>query len=133
MTPDRHSRNRKDPQRIMRGKASYRRGLRAEAMAAFFLRLKAYRIIGQRVRTKAGEIDLIVRRGSVLVFVEVKARSGMDDAAEALGHHQRQRLARAASLFVASRPAFHDLDLRFDIVLVAPFQWPRHIADAWHP
>tara|TARA_R110000824_G_scaffold118960_14_gene271989 strand:+ start:103288 stop:103689 length:402 start_codon:yes stop_codon:yes gene_type:complete len=131
MTADRNSRKSKDPKRILRGKAAYRRGLRAEALATLFLCLKAYRIVGQRVRTKAGEIDLIVRRGNVLVFVEVKARSGMADAAEALGHHQRQRLARAASLFVATRPAFQDFDMRFDIVLVAPYRWPHHIVDAW--
>jgi putative endonuclease len=116
-----------------RGRAAHAAGLRAEALAALMLRLKGYRILARRMKTRLGEIDLIARRGRALVFVEVKARGNLDGAAEALMAEQRARLARAAALFVAARPAFADLDMRFDVVLVAPRRWPRHLADAWRP
>ncbi len=116
---------------MARGRANHASGLRAETFAALWLMLQFYRIIGRRVKTRAGEIDLIARRGRQLVFVEVKARAHAGDAAEALGGNQRERLARAAALYVASRPAFHDFDMRFDVILIVPKRWPRHIRDAW--
>lgn len=122
---------RKNSVRVERGRAAHASGLRAETLAAFWLMAKAYRIIGWRVKTRVGEIDLVVRRGRTLAFVEVKARGTADSAAEALGAPQRERLARAASLYVATRPALQTLDMRFDVVLVSPRRWPRHLVDAW--
>lgn len=116
-----------------RGRAAHASGLRAEALAALFLQLKGYRILARRMKTRAGEIDLVVRRGRCLVFVEVKARGDMLAAADALLMRQRARLARAAELFVSTRPAFADHDMRFDVVLIAPRSWPRHLPDAWRP
>lgn len=123
----------KNPARVARGRANYASGLRAETWAALWLGLRLYRIVGRRVKTKAGEIDLIARRGSVLVFIEVKARGGFEAAAHALGAHQQARLMRAAELYVAARPALHALDMRFDVILIAPRRLPRHIVDAWRP
>ncbi len=116
-----------------RGRAAHASGLRAEALAALFLQLKGYRILARRMKTRAGEIDLVARRGRCLVFVEVKARGDMLAAADALLMRQRARLARAAELFVSTRPAFADHDMRFDVVLIAPRSWPRHLPDAWRP
>lgn len=116
-----------------RGRAAHASGLRAEALAALFLQLKGYRILARRMKTRAGEIDLVVRRGRSLVFVEVKARGDMEAAAEALQMRQRARLVRAAELFIGARPALMNLDVRFDLVLVAPRRWPRHLPDAWRP
>ena len=81
-----------------------RHGHRSEAIAAWWLRLKLYRIVARRYRTAAGEIDLIVRRGRTLVFVEVKARADFRVAAEAVSPRQQHRIARAASQFLAARP-----------------------------
>lgn len=117
----------------VRGRAAHAAGLRAEAMAAWMLRLKGYSILARRMKTRAGEIDLVARRGRVLAFVEVKARGDLDAAAEALLARQRARLVRAAELFVAARPALAGHDMRFDLVQVAPGRWPRHLADAWRP
>jgi putative endonuclease len=119
--------------RIERGRAAHVAGLRAEALAALALRLKGYRLVARRMKTRAGEIDLIARRGRSLVFVEVKARADFDGAAEALLARQRARLARAAELFVSTRPQWQAFDMRFDVVLVAPRRWPRHLVDAWRP
>lgn len=124
-------RGRKAFTRVERGRAAYARGLRAESLAALWLMAKAYRIIGWRVKTRVGEIDLVARRGGTVVFVEIKARGTREGAAEALGNQQRQRLSHAALLYVAARPALQALDMRFDVVLVSPRRWPRHMMDAW--
>ncbi len=114
--------------------AAEKRGRRSEALAALLLRLKFYRILGRRVRTHAGEIDLIARAPSgVLCFVEVKARAADRLAAESLGARQRARIARAASLYLAGRPGLGAAGVRFDVVTVAPRAWPQHLRDAWRP
>lgn len=115
-----------------RRQGAEKRGRSSETLAALLLQLKGYRILGRRVRTHAGEIDLVAKspRG-ILCFVEVKARVQLRDAVESVGPRQQQRIARAASLFVASKPALARRPMRFDIVTVAPL--PRHIRDAWRP
>ncbi|MEQ8380008.1 YraN family protein [Parvibaculum sp.] len=113
------------------GRAAHRLGLRAETLAALFLILKGYRILARRLKTPAGEIDMVVRRGRALAIVEVKARAA--GAEEALQPRQQKRLERAAAHFLGRNPALAELDLRFDVVLVAPRRLPRHMADAWRP
>lgn len=108
-------------------RASLRRGQRAEWAAAALLTLKGYRILGRQCRTRGGEIDLIAVRGSVIVFVEVKHRRALEDAACAISHTQSQRLRRAADLWLAKRPRYHALGCRFDAVFVARGGWPVHI------
>ena len=108
-----------------------RRGRRAESLAALALRLKGYGVLARRLRTPSGEIDLVVRRGGTVAFVEVKARPAFAAAAEAISHRQKQRIARAAAHYLAANPRFAGLTHRFDVVLVAPRRWPRHIIDAW--
>jgi putative endonuclease len=111
-----------------------KRGRRSESWAALLLRLKGYRILGRRVRTHAGEIDLVAKspRG-ILCFIEVKARPATRAAVESVAPRQQQRIARAASLFVANKPALAQRPVRFDIVTVSPRALPRHIRDAWRP
>lgn len=108
-----------------------RHGHRSEAIAAWWLRLKGYRIVASRYRTAAGEIDLIARRGRVLAFVEVKARADFRAAADAVSPRQQHRIARAASQFLAARPDLARLDQRFDALLIVRRTWPRHLPDAW--
>lgn len=115
------------------GRAAHRLGLRAERLAALLLRLKGYRILATRLKTPAGEIDMVARRGNALVIVEVKARADEAGAAEALQLRQLKRLERAAAHFLGRNPALASLDLRFDAVLVTPFRLPRHMKDAWRP
>jgi putative endonuclease len=103
----------------------------AEALAAWSLRLRGYRVVARRYRTPLGEIDLIVRRGRLLAFVEVKARPDLDLALGALGARQRERTRRAAELFLLRHPGHADCILRFDLVAVRPWRLPRHLADAW--
>ncbi len=114
-------------------RAAERRGHRAEALAAFSLRLSSWRILNRRWRSRAGEIDLVARRGRLIAFIEVKARNTASEALEAVSARQRARIARAASSFLAQHPKFANLDARFDVVVVTPGRWPRHIPDAWRP
>lgn len=96
--------------------------------------LKGYRILGRRVRTPVGEIDLIARSPlGVVCFIEVKAREHAGDAVQSLHPRQRHRIARAASLYLAGRPGLAAKGARFDIVTIARRGWPRHARDVWRP
>jgi putative endonuclease len=110
---------------------AYRSGLVAETLAALMLRLKGYAIVAQRCKTPVGEIDLVALKGRRLAFVEVKRRKTAEDAAWTLPARQRRRIVRAAQYWLAGHPDFTGHDIAFDVVLTAPFAWPRHIANAF--
>lgn len=106
-----------------------RRGRRGEWIAAWWLRLQGWRILDQRVKTKLGEIDLIARRGGVLVFCEVKTRRTARELDFAVDEYRLRRVAAAAQ-FLMPRYARHDDGVRIDVILIAPGRWPRRIEDA---
>jgi putative endonuclease len=112
-------------------RAAETRGRRSELLVAWYLRLKGYRVLARRYRTPVGEIDLIVRRGKQIAFVEVKRRVSHDDGLFAIGAASRKRIARAAHVWLSTHPAAAGHDLRFDVVAIAPRRWPRHIAGAF--
>lgn len=112
---------------------AWRWGRSAEGLCVWFLRLRGYRILARDWRSPVGEIDIVARRGTIIAFVEVKARRGFDEAAWALGPQQQGRIARAAQAFFAARPDLARLDGRFDVMLVRPWRLPRHLTDAWRP
>lgn len=116
---------------------AYRMGHAAEWRAVWRLRLAGYAIVMRRYKTRLGEIDIVARRGNVLAFVEVKARGDLTMAADALAGRQLGRVARAASLFIASHPRYAACSVRFDAVLVGgPLYrriWPHHLPDVWQP
>ncbi|NTU76341.1 MAG: YraN family protein [Alphaproteobacteria bacterium] len=122
--------NRKDSA-PRRASHTYRTGLWAEAFCRLFLRLKGYRILVSRCRTKLGEVDIIALRGNLLALVEVKARPSVREAAEAISSRQQERLQRAAAAFLGRNPRYCHCSLRFDAMLVAPWRWPVHIQGAW--
>lgn len=107
------------------------RGRWAETKAVWFLRAKGYRVLGRNIRTPVGEIDIVAKRGNLLCFVEVKARTTLDGAAFALQPAQQRRIIRAAQAYLQSRPHLQSCDIRFDAVWIAPYRWPQHLADAW--
>jgi putative endonuclease len=114
-------------------RAALRRGRLAESLAIWWLRLKGYRILGRNLRLGVGEIDILARRGRLLVAIEVKHRPDLLSAGEAIDRRSRERIARALSRWLAEHPNLADLDLRFDAVLMVPGRWPRHLPDAWRP
>jgi putative endonuclease len=110
---------------------AFRFGLSAESRAAAFMIAKGYRIVARRWKSPVGEIDIVARRRGTLVFVEVKARERLDDAAEAVVGRQQRRIIAAAEAWLASHPDDMSCDMRFDVVLVAPKSMPRHIMAAF--
>lgn len=106
-------------------------GRRGEDLAAWYLRSKLYRVVERRLKTPVGEIDLIVVRFGVLVFVEVKARRHRADELDALLHVNRQRLVRAAHYYLMRHPRLAEAPMRFDVIFLAPFSWPRHVKNAF--
>lgn len=92
--------------------------------------LKGYRILGMRVRTAAGEIDLIALRGNRLAFVEVKRRASRLEAEASVSLNQRRRIRSAAQLWLARNPQMSDCELHFDLFFLVRRRFPRHLADA---
>jgi len=115
------------PERV----AAFRVGLSAESRAAALLLAKGYRIVSRRFRTPVGEIDIVARRGNTLIFVEVKARPRLDDAAFAVTDRGKRRIVAAAEAWLAENPDDVSRNIRFDAVLVAPRSLPRHIQAAF--
>ena len=106
-------------------------GRRGEALAAWYLRLKGYRIVAARVKTPVGEIDLVARRFGLTAFIEVKARQARSEEAVALAAVNTSRISRAAQYYVARHPALAETPLRFDVIFLAPRTWPRHVKGAF--
>ena len=110
---------------------AYRRGHRGEWLAALALMLKGYRIVARRYRTRVGEIDLIARRGDLVIIVEVKARPTLDEAVDAIGPFSERRIEAAADIWLTRQPDQARLSMRFDMVAVLPRRWPVHVEDAF--
>ncbi len=117
--------------RQARGRAGRIAGRRAEMLAALLLMAKGYRILGFRLKTPAGEIDLLAQRGRILAVVEVKRRATVDQALRAVDGVQRARLRRAGAALAGRRASLKGLVVRLDLIALAPRAWPRHIANAW--
>jgi len=92
---------------------------------------KGYRILGFRFRTPQGEIDILARKGPVVAVVEVKRRTTLEAALDAVSWRQRQRLRRAAESLAGRRPDLAGAAIRLDLIALAPGRPPRHIPDAW--
>lgn len=105
-------------------------GRRGERLAAWWLRLKGWRILDRRVRTPAGEVDLVARRGNLVAFVEVKSRRTAAELDHAIDQRRLARVAAAAEVLMPRYAGPGD-DIRVDVILLAPGTRPRHIENAW--
>jgi putative endonuclease len=112
-------------------KSSYAIGIAAELSARELLESKSYHILAQRYKTKAGEIDLVARRGDHLAFVEVKRRKTHDEAAWAIAPRQQARIALAAEVFLGEHGALAQCSASFDVILISPTQGCAHIEQAF--
>lgn len=104
----------------------------AERRAARWYRLRGWRVVGTNVWAAGNEVDLIVRRGRTLRFVEVKEKGGLayGDPAEMVTVEKQRRVRRAARAWLQAHPELPGLDIAFDVVAV----WEgklRRIADAF--
>jgi putative endonuclease len=105
-----------------------------ERRAALYLRLRGYRVVERNVRFPDGEIDLVVRRGRRVAFVEVKSRQERGTPAEAVGPAKQMQIARLAERYLAGR-RFEGCSLHFDVVTVFWDGWRfrvRHLRDAFY-
>ncbi|WP_102109482.1 YraN family protein [Oceaniglobus roseus] len=102
----------------MSGAVSYHAGLCAEDRVAAEYSRRGAAIVGRRWRGRGGEIDVIAREGSALVFIEVKASRSHARAAERIGARQIARLYDAAAEYVATEPDGLNTEMRFDVALM---------------
>jgi len=117
--------------RAARGFAGRLAGRRGELLAALWLLARGYRILGFRLQTPQAEIDVLALRGRTLAVVEVKRRTTLAAAMEAVTPDQRARLRRAGASLAARRPALAGASVRLDLMALAPGRLPVHIPDAW--
>ncbi len=117
--------------RRARGARARREGRGAETLAALWLMLHGWRVLGFRLDTPQGEIDLLARRGGVLAVMEVKRRRTVDEALAAVAPTQRARLRAAGENLAAKRADLAGLAVRLDLVAIGPRGLPRHLPDAW--
>ncbi len=126
--------NSKMGNKSLTGRKNNKNGHFAELLARLFLNLKGYRCLAQNCRGKkgssAGEIDLIMRKGKTIAFVEVKTRKNLEQAAYAILPKQQQRIIKAAETFLQKNPAYRESEIRFDAVLIS-LPLIRHIPNAW--
>ena len=115
----------------MKRQRAERGGRRGERIAAWWLQLRGWSILGRRVRTPVGEVDLVARRGRTVAFVEVKARATREEADFALDDFRLRRVAAAAEA-LAHRYARPGDDIRIDAMFIVPRRLPRHVANVWH-
>jgi len=118
--------------RLAARRGAERAGRRAEWLAAAFLILRGYRILARRFKASGGEIDLVAKRGDLVVFAEVKARKTYDDAILAVTAQARRRIERASQIYIARHPFLADFGNRYDIIAVCGWR-VRRLADAWRP
>ncbi len=117
-------------------KDTYRTGRLYERLSAWYLRLKGYHVVAQNFKvgrgTGAGEIDLIVQKGKILVFVEVKRRPTFREAIEAITLQNQMRVVRSSGVFLKKNTQFRTCLIRYDALLWQAGTWgPKHIQNAW--
>ena len=107
-------------------------GRAAEILALLWLTLKGYRLTARRLRNSAGEIDLVMCKGTCLIAVEVKARRELDTAINSVTQRQVLRIARTLALFAETKPRLRLMDRRIDLICVVPWRVPHHLQDVWY-
>lgn len=112
-------------------KKNYNFGILAEYLAIIYLALCFYKIISRRHKKNVGEIDIIASKGKNIIFIEVKARKDKSNIYDSLSKRQQNRITQAASLFIAKNSKYHKKNIRFDLILVTPSFFIKHIKNAW--
>lgn len=116
----------------MKRERAEKQGRAGEGRAALWLQMKGWQVLARRRKTPLGEIDLIVKRGRVVAFVEVKWRAAASELDHAIDEYRLSRVAAAVEA-VAHEYAADGEDIRIDVLLLAPGTFPRHIVNAWQP
>lgn len=117
--------------RVVRGRRAQRQGLAGEARVAAALRRDGWQIHGRRLRTPAGEIDIVAERDGLLALIEVKTRADLRSAAEAVSPRQQRRLLQAAAVLQGDHPGWGARGMRFDVWVVDAAGRLSHLPDAF--
>ena len=116
----------------MKRERAEKQGRAGEGRAALWLQMKGWQVLARRRKTPLGEIDLIVKRGRVVAFVEVKWRARAASLGDAIDERRLARVAAAVEI-VWQDYATDGEDIRIDVILLAPGRKPTHIENAWMP
>ncbi|MEO1700476.1 MAG: YraN family protein [Pseudomonadota bacterium] len=110
-----------------------KRGRRAEILAELALLFRGFRVVARRFKTKAGEVDLIARRGDLVLMVEVKARKTLAEAHDAVTVTALRRIEAAGDIWLGRQRDYGQLSIRYDLVAVLPYRWPLHVPSIYTP
>ncbi|GAB0119728.1 YraN family protein [Acidisoma sp. 7E03] len=117
--------------RAARGRRAQRAGLDGEGRVVTALRRDGWHIHGQRLRTPAGEVDIVAERDGLLTLVEVKSRPDLRSGMEAVSPRQQRRLMQAAAILQGENPDWGRRGMRFDVWLVDAAGGLHHVPDAF--
>ena len=117
--------------RRRKGSRAHALGVRAEQAACAALAREGWAVLARRLRTEAGELDVLAEREGILAIIEVKARPTLADAAAALSQRQQARLLAAAQIVLAAHPDWGANGVRFDLLVVDAAGAVRRISDAF--
>ena len=116
-------------------KSNHARGHFAEKIACLYLMLHGWWPVELNFTvgrgTGAGEVDLIMKRGKTLIFVEVKYRPTFVQAIEAITIQNQIRVSKSSAVFLQYHPKYRSFRIRYDAILLAPHKWPKHLKNAW--
>lgn len=117
--------------RAKRSKDAHHRGHLLEYIALLFLWLKGYHILGFRLKSPFGEIDILATKGQRLAVIEVKSRQTLDEALFAVSQTQQKRLWQAGQYWQNKRPHLKSLHLNIDLFAITKEKGLRHIINAF--
>ena len=109
----------------------WQKGWNAEEACKVYLEQQGYTIIAHRLRTPAGEIDIVAAQDSTLIIIEVKARKDIATALESISPKQRRRIEQATLYFLSENPDYQHHDIRIDCMVALDGQPPYHMQNAW--
>lgn len=106
----------------LKRRKAFHRGLDAEKQTGDYLTSLGFELLAQRYKTKYGEIDLIMQRENLVIFVEVKARPSFKEGAYSVTPQAQKRIANSALLWIAENAAAlgSDMEFRFDVAIMTP-------------
>ena len=109
---------------------NYEKGISAELCAEKELKTKGYQILGRRLKTKYGEIDILAKNGTDIVAVEVKQRKTLDDARSCISMRQQRRILNALLFIISNRNELFE-NYRIDVICLDSVGRFEHIENAF--
>ena len=116
----------------MKKVTSYSKGVLAEKAAVKQLKRDGYIVLHERYKTKFGEIDIVVQKGDLIAFIEVKAHGSAEASLYAVTPKSRRRIEQSALWFLSEYPEFNEHNMRFDVMVFKDGEdCIQHLDNAW--